>query len=463
MAVKKDIFENYTKLRESNELKNIIEKHAYTHNKVFGSLPQKEILDSESLTNTNDNEWQNLKTNREQFGNNSGTQPGTNREQTGNKSGTNREQNGNNSGTQPGTHSGTIREQFGNKSGTKREQFGNKPGTNREQIKNTCKKETSLSMLTGLQREVIVYIYNLCKTSGTKSTNKISLDFISSGLQKNAEIVKTTIKRLNKKGCLIRLDFKPGRGGWSKYELPDNIFRELLQNCNQQLYLIREQFGNNSGTNREQTGNNSGTQPGTQRGTNVPSSSSYYINSKTTTKENSESIEPDNNLPIEWKKINYELLRHIGFSETQLLQLYSQKLNPEIVQESIHHFSFGLENVEKTKSYNEPLNVFMGVLRQGHAWIEPTYESATDRALKQMLERRKQEEEKRQELYKEFFEIEYKKWLNGISDEELKELLPKADFSFGRYTGEIEHQAKSLFRRTEWEVIYEGIKTKTTS
>lgn len=202
-----------------------------------------------------------------------------------------------------------------------------------------------------------------------------------------------------------------------------------------------------------------GTQNGIESMTTALSNSSNIYNKTITT--NTENISKEG-LPIEWQNINYTPLRHIGFSETQLLQLYSKNLNiPEVIQESINHFAFGLDNTEKTKSYNDPLNVLMGVLRKGQAWFEANYESETDRALKQMLERRKQEEEKRQELYKEFFEIEYKNWFNSISDEQLKELLPKADLSFGRYTGEIEHQAKMLFRQTRWNEIYENIKTKT--
>ena len=50
----------------------------------------------------------------------------------------------------------------------------------------------------------------------------------------------------------------------------------------------------------------------------------------------------------DWKKINFEPLIEIGFSQTQLKQLATQNLNtPEIVQESINHFAFGLKNNEK--------------------------------------------------------------------------------------------------------------------
>ena len=42
------------------------------------------------------------------------------------------------------------------------------------------------------------------------------------------------------------------------------------------------------------------------------------------------------------EKFRYRTARKIGFSETQLMQLQS-KNTPEIVQESIHHFAYGLE------------------------------------------------------------------------------------------------------------------------
>jgi hypothetical protein len=38
-----------------------------------------------------------------------------------------------------------------------------------------------------------------------------------------------SIQRLEDKGYLIRVGLKKGRGGWSVYELPENIFTGMLR------------------------------------------------------------------------------------------------------------------------------------------------------------------------------------------------------------------------------------------
>ena len=91
------------------------------------------------------------------------------------------------------------------------------------------------------------------------------------------------------------------------------------------------------------------------------------------------------NTPSVWLKINIEPLKAIGFSDTQLQQLQNRN-TPEIIQESIYHFAYGLEHNEKTKKYKDnALNVLMGVLRKGQAWIEPNYRSPQELALEDLI------------------------------------------------------------------------------
>jgi hypothetical protein len=46
-------------------------------------------------------------------------------------------------------------------------------------------------------------------------------------LKRSAGAVKNAIGRLEKKSCLIRIGFKNGRGGWSRYEVPDDIYQRI--------------------------------------------------------------------------------------------------------------------------------------------------------------------------------------------------------------------------------------------
>jgi len=124
-------------------------------------------------------------------------------------------------------------------------------------------------------------------------------------------------------------------------------------------------------------------------------------------------------------KINFNTLCEIGFSETQLCQLAEENLNtPEIVQESINHFAFGLANNEKYKEYTKPLNVFMGVLRKGQRWFEQGYEDPQDKILREILAEKKQRQEKRVKMIEELVNLEFPEWEKKLSQEEIEAIVP---------------------------------------
>ena len=95
-------------------------------------------------------------------------------EQSGKKIDTNWEQSRNKLGTQPGTQVGTNWEQTRNKVGT-------------------------FSSLMGLQRKILLTIFSSSKTSRTKITEPLSLEYISNCSQMTVGCAKTSIKRLRKK------------------------------------------------------------------------------------------------------------------------------------------------------------------------------------------------------------------------------------------------------------------------
>ena len=54
--------------------------------------------------------------------------------------------------------------------------------------------------------------------------------------------VKNAIRRLEKKGFLVRIEFKNGRGGWTNYEVPDDIY-ESIENVRSKVVANWEQSG----------------------------------------------------------------------------------------------------------------------------------------------------------------------------------------------------------------------------
>jgi len=222
-----------------------------------------------------------------------------------------------------------------------------------------------------------------------------------------------------------------------------------LQQSGSKLEANCKQTGNKVGTNLEQSGNKLGSELGSELGTN-PLSNSNDINNKYITTTEKEFTE-------KWEEINFEVLSDIGFSKTQLKQLYDKNLNtPEIIQESIHHFAFGLKHNEKTKEIPNPLYRLMGVLRKGNAWTEDNYESAQDIAMREHIERLEREKEQRRARNERIFELKFDEWFDTVSVEDLKKILTAEEFKQGKYIHEI--KLKTYFRREKWEDMKEQVK-----
>ncbi len=381
--------------------------------------------------------------NRAQTGNKQVTELGTNREQTGNrienKSGTNREQTGNRIENNP-QNPIMLSIETGNKLGA---QLGTELRTNREQTENKLGTESRFLSLSGLQRGTVLFMYSLCRAAGTRETENVRLEMIASSLQTTTGAVKETIKRLIAKGFIQRLNYRAGRGGFSSYFLPENIYRQLFE----------LETGNKLGTNREHSGNKLGAQLGTQLGTSVPSSSSILIKEefKTTTTGEPDLCKVDpTKLPPEWEQVNCVPLADYGFGESQLSQIVRDKLlTPEMVQDSIYAFAFDLrENTKEKELRGAPLNYFMGILRKGLAYARPpNYETPQEAARRKRLELLQREESQRQAEEQQILELEFSSWKRGQSVAEIVAQLPE----HARRPGPVQDSAlKNYFVENVW-------------
>jgi predicted transcriptional regulator len=348
----------------------------------------------------------------------------TNRQQTGNKAITTEKQTDNKVGTQPTTQSATNWQQTSSKPATK----------------------IPFSSLVGLQRSIIIFMYNECKFARSKSTKNLSLEYIGRTVNVSMGCVKTTIQRLEIKGFIERIEYKNGRGGWSKYSMPDHLYQELLQH----------ETDNKLTTNWQQSDNKLTTQPITQPTTSFSSSGSInYLNTTTTgAPENSK----PNNLNEEWLKIDIESLSNIGFTKTHLMQISSQNiLTAELVQVSIYAFAFDLQENDKAKNIKgDPISFFMGILRNGKPYAPPSnYESPQDKAMREYKERMLKIEQGRAETEKEAINLAFNDWFMKLTDAQKIELLPEM---FRRNTNNtklekskiLESSARSRFEKEIW-------------
>ncbi len=257
--------------------------------------------------------------------------------------------------------------------------------------------------LTGYQKKIFFMIIEVCLSRGMLSTGCIKSDSFVELTGTTSNMIRTSIKRLVNKGLVIRGRGKTGRGGFHSFSISEIVRSTALD------YKRLVKDDSSSEKNREEkTGNKFVEKP------------NIYANSPPTESE--------------WENIDIEPLKSIGFSPTQLKQLLSRKLNTlEVVQESIYHFAFGLENNPETQRYKDdgknPLNVLMGVLRKGAAWFEPTYRSPKEIAQAQLLEQRKAQKAREKQLENDAYELAFDDWLDGLAKDERASIVAKKNKS----------------------------------
>tara|TARA_R110000868_G_scaffold207266_2_gene456230 strand:+ start:243 stop:1745 length:1503 start_codon:yes stop_codon:yes gene_type:complete len=318
----------------------------------------------------------------------------TNRQQTDNKVKTNRQQTDNKPTTNSQQPVGNMLaknqkwQQTGNESGNK---TGNKVETKWQQTDNKVATKTVFSELVGLQRDIVTFICHECKNSRSRVTEALTLEHIAMSLKRSTGAIKTTIQRLEKKGCLTRVEFKNGRGGWSRYEVQDHIYHDTL----------RSESGNKPITKWQQTDNKVATEPTTELATS-PSSSSSLNKITTTTK-----------LEEEWD-FDISLYNRFGFTTSQLKQLATLNvISATDVEQSLIEFSFDFDNNALPPIKTNKINFLMGLLRAGHSYVSEGFKNEQEEMIAEMARR---SEGKRKNL----LEAKFGAWAETLSGEELK-------------------------------------------
>ena len=154
-------------------------------------------------------------------------------------------------------------------------------GTKWRQTEDKVETIVEFSSLVGLQRALVIFLYGSCKAARSYETEKLSIEHIAKSCETSVSSAKKTLQRLEQKNFLQRVKFKDGRGGWTIYELKNEVFQDLL----------RAETEDKLETKRRQTRDKVGTQLETQPRTTSPySSSNNNLNINTNTIELPENL-----------------------------------------------------------------------------------------------------------------------------------------------------------------------------
>ena len=250
----------------------------------------------------------------------------------------------------------------------------------------------NLENLRGNPLSLIKFLFSVIKNGENNKTKKLTLTEITYMLEITRDSSRTALRFLLRNDLIYRVDFKVGKRGWSQYSIKSSLFTEIEKAIEKGVI---NPFKNS-------------VKDGDEKGSN----SSSCIN--TTTMESIEEV---------WSRVDVSPLSTIGFTHKHLMQLKTRN-TPEVVQESIYHFSYGLLYNEKTKKYDDPLSVFMGVLRKGEVWIESNYRSPKERAQEALLNQKKEEKNRIQKMQEECYVLAFGDWQEQLTEKEIEEIAP---------------------------------------
>lgn len=220
--------------------------------------------------------------------------------------------------------------------------------------------------------------------------------------QANANVVKTSLQRLIKKGYISRNSAKKsksGRGGFTYFAITHQIRDEVIHE--RRLLEKSTRLGNDLvNTYDKPLGNNRVT----YQETFCPSSSS---NNKTTT----------NTLSAEWQ---FDLSPYAKFSFTvvQLQQLAARGLSASLVEQSLIEFNYDHENNALPRINSSNLNFLMGLLRNGNAYVSQSYRDEQQTILAEMARRAEHK-------HKKLLEERFWAWEGNLSEEDRATIMAK--------------------------------------
>jgi DNA-binding MarR family transcriptional regulator len=333
-----------------------------------------------------------------QSGNKVAAEVATNLDQSSNKVTTNLDQSSNSALSTDSEKDAKVATQLTTEPRTKLKQSSNKVATN-----------PSLEAITGLQRDALFFIYENCRYAGSKTSTPIAIKNLAEAIKCSVRTARVTIQRIEKKGYVTRLEYKDGRGGWTKYQLPNEIYSQLLF----------DRSSNKAATNLEQSGNKVAAQPTAEVATKGLSSSSSLSSSL-----EKELTATNLDLVGEWRSIQTpNALRSIGFGESQIRQICeAQKLTPEVVQSSLDHYAYDLSQGKKINS--SPLGYIVSILKfRGEPYISSAYLKEEAREIAEYMAQVEKTRSAKEAMLQHQLETQFEEWFLKLSPTQMTEFV----------------------------------------
>ena len=282
------------------------------------------------------------------------------------------------------------------------------------QSRDKVETNASFSSLVGLQRKMIIFLYQSCKAARSSTTESLAIGHIASCCETSINSAKKTLQRLEQREFLSRFSFKDGRGGWTQYKISHDVFQDLL----------RAETEDKLETKWRQTRDKVGTQPGTQPETSPPSSSREFFLNNSTTTQNVDNSESDARA---LKNLDFSTVAEFGVTSSTLnrcRELYPSVSNEQLAA-LIERFGKFMKTPEGKRVQNAR-GFFISLAEQLSKGVTPLdhIETHSEALMRELVERSKEVKMRRELLEKEAFGFAFEEWIESLDSKTRNELVP---------------------------------------
>ncbi|MEO5969036.1 MAG: hypothetical protein ABIQ95_03845 [Bdellovibrionia bacterium] len=292
---------------------------------------------------------------------------------------------------------------------------------NRSQTRAKLEPNLSISILVGLQRNVLGFVYNSCRFNGNKESEPINILDMANSLKSTVSATKKATQRVIEKQFMYRSNTKAGRGGWSQYGIFDTVYQQLLRT------ETRAKLEPNWSQTRVKL------EPELEPELEPSSPSSSILSSSPDLKENtntSEAINPTKQDKKEsgpdpiWGEIDFSGLAEINFNKYHLRQWRDRKYcSPQEAQDSIWHFEYDYTHHFRSDSKKKALSILMGTMAKSKYYARPDgYKSPEEIAQQGRLEEEERRAYQQKLLLDKLFEAKFEIWFNSQTGNTIKAL-----------------------------------------
>lgn len=248
----------------------------------------------------------------------------------------------------------------------------------------------SILALVGLQRNILIFLFENCQTLGSRITNPISISNIAMVANTTVSSARKALQRLEQKNFIARHSYKDGRGGFTTYELPTTTYNELIHqgsrakvkpNLSQSEVKVRTQL-----------------EPQPEPTALISSIKDLKRGNTNTGNESIAFVIPEN-------------LKAFGVGQRNLENIHqSVGLTVDEIQSSLEHFSWDVEAGIIKKNH---LNLLMGILRKKNVYISSGFSQQVEKDLNDHLTRIATFQEQQKQLAQIQLEEKFKTYLES--------------------------------------------------